>query len=427
MALSPGEFEAVYRREVGRCTATLVRVLGDVELAEDAVADAFAVAAERWAAEGLPPNPGGWVTTTARNRAIDHLRRESTRRGREREATTMIEGAADAPELAAGAPLDVVSDDQLRLMFLCCHPALGVDAQVALTLRLLGGLTTAEIARAFLVPEPTMGQRLSRAKRKIRDANMAYRLPPPADLPGRLQPVLAVVYLIFTEGHTATAGDELQRGALTAEAIRLARTLAELLPDEPEAAGLLALVLLTHARAAGRVDAHGALVRLSDQDRSCWDRALIDEGHAIVRACVRGDEPGPYQLQAAIAAVHADAVTADETDWPQIVQLYDHLLWFAPTPVVALNRAIAVMEAAGAAAGLAALDRVDLPGYHLAHAARAEALRRLGRRDEATGELRLAISLATNAGEIRHLERELATLGSDTPPDPPHTDQEARR
>ena len=409
MSLDPHEFAAIYRREVGRCTATLVRVLGDVDHAEDAVADAFAIAADRWPVDGVPPNPGGWITTTARNRAIDRLRRESTRDAREREAMTLHARVPDPP--SGVGDIDTVPDDQLRLIFLCCHPALGADAQVALTLRLLGGLTTGEIARAFLVPEPTMGQRLSRAKRKIRDTHMAYRIPAADELPDRLGPVLATIYLIYTEGHSATAGDDLLRPDLTGEAIRIGRTLVALLPDEPETVGLLALMLLTEARAPARLGEDGDLVRLTDQDRSRWDRELIAEGHELVRACLDRNRPGPYQIQAAIAAVHADATTAAATDWAQIVALYDHLYRLRPNAVVALNRAIAVMEHRGPAAALDDLDKIDLPTYHLFHATRAEALRRAGRRDEAADAVRRAIALTSNAAERRHLERELAGLG----------------
>jgi RNA polymerase sigma-70 factor (ECF subfamily) len=419
VSLDPREFAEIYRREVGRCTATLVRVVGDVDQAEDAVADAFAVAADRWKVDGVPPNPGGWITTTARNRAIDRLRRESKRDAREREAMSLHDPAPDpAPDPAGDlggigdlGDLDTVPDDQLRLIFLCCHPALGADAQVALTLRLLGGLTTAEIARAFLVPEATIGQRLSRAKRKIRDTHMAYRIPVADELHARLGSVLGTIYLIYTEGHSATAGDDLLRPALTSEAIRIGRTLVALVVDEPEAVGLLALMVLTEARAPARLGEDAELVRLADQDRSRWDRRLISEGHQLVRACLDRNRPGPYQIQAAIAAVHADAATAAATDWAQIVTLYDHLQRLRPTAVVALNRAIAVLEHGGPAAALDALDEIDLPNYHLFHATRAEALHRAGRDDEAADALRRAIALTNNASELRHLERELTGLG----------------
>src|SRR4051812_25969632 len=355
----------IFRREAGRCTATLIRVLGDVDLAEDSVAEAFAVAAEQWPVRGVPPNPGGWITTTARNRAIDRLRRESTRTDRYIAAHRLhvddMEPDPDHdPELdQVDAFVDVVLDDQLRLMFLCCHPALAPDAQVALTLRLLGGLDTPEIARAYLVPEATMAQRIVRAKRKLRDNHAPYRVPGAAELPARLHAVLTAVALIFTEGHTATSGDQLVRVDLSTEAIRLGRVLVALLPEEPEAVGLLALMLLTDARRPARLAADGTMVRLADQDRARWDRDLITEGHLLVRACLRRNRPGPFQYQAAIAAVHADAPTAAATDWDQIVALYDQLAALTPNPVVALNRAVAIGERNGATAGLAALDAVD--------------------------------------------------------------------
>lgn len=412
----------IYRREVGRCTATLIRVLGDVDRAEDAVAEAFVVAAERWSVDGVPANPGGWITTTARNRAIDRLRTESARRRREEQVGRLAESRGDhlghlpmtdaelGPYGALGE-LDVVPDDQLRLIFLCCHPALGADAQVALTLRLVAGLTTTEIARAFLVPVPTMGQRISRAKRKIRDNHVAYRIPSADELPARLDPVLATAYLIFTEGHNATAGASLIRRSLVDEAIRLARTLARLLPDEPEVVGLLALLVLSDARTPARLDGNGNLVRLPDQDRDRWDRELVDEGLGLVRWCLERNRPGPYQLQAAINAVHTSASAAADTDWGQIVVLYDHLMALRPNPMVALNRAIAVLELDGPEAALAELEAIDLPTYHLYHATRAEALKRAGRTDDAATALQRAIALCTNEVEERHLRRELERLG----------------
>lgn len=403
----------IYRREVGRCTATLIRVLGDIDLAEDAVAEAFTIAAEHWAVHGVPPNPGGWITTTARNRAIDRVRRESTRTDRHLAALRLE--ADDMPtdhhrELDdLDGFVDVVADDQLRLMFLCCHPALAADAQVALTLRLLGGLDTPEIARAFLVPEATLAQRIVRAKRKLRDNHAPYRVPRAAELPERLHAVLAAIYLIYTEGHTATGGDGLTRVDLSREAIRLGRVLTELMPDEPEAVGLLALMVLTEARRPARTAADGSMVRLADQDRTRWDRMLIAEGHALVRACLRRNQPGPFQLQAAIAAVHADAATATATEWSQIVALYDQLYLMVPNPVVGLNRAVAIAELRGPAAGLAALESLDvtaLADYQPYHATRADLLARAGRRDAAVAGYDRALALTTNPAERRFLERQ---------------------
>jgi RNA polymerase sigma-70 factor, ECF subfamily len=399
---APADVERVFREEYGRAVAVLTRVFGDIDIAEDAVQDAFAEAARRWPSAGAPPSPAGWIITTARNRAIDRLRRQAARDSKHAQAVLLL---AREERREKEGPVD---DDRLRLMFTCCHPALAPAARVALTLRLLGGLTTAEIARAFLVPEPTMAQRLVRAKAKIRDAGIPYRIPAEADLPGRISAVLAVVYLIFNEGYTASSGETLARADLCAEAIRLGRLLARLMPDEPEVLGLLALMLLSESRRAARTSADGALVLLADQDRTRWDHALIAEGQAIVRQCLRRDQPGPYQIQAAINAVHSDAPTAAATDWHQILRLYDQLLAVAPSPVAALNRAVAVAEVEGPQAALALVDGLapaSLGGYYLFHAIRADLLRRLDRRAEADAAYETAIARTGNAAERTHLAR----------------------
>ncbi|MER7859456.1 RNA polymerase sigma factor [Amycolatopsis japonica] len=391
------DFAGIYRAEYGRCVATLTRLLGDISLAEEAVQDAFATAVEKW--DKTPPNPGGWIVTTARNRAIDRLRRESTREARHAQA--LLLHAPDEPRETGP-----VRDDQLRMIFTCCHPALSPPARAALTLRLLGGLEVGEIARAYLVPETTVSQRIVRAKKKIRDAGIPYRVPGEGELPERLDSVLTVLYLVFNEGYTSTSG-ELLRTDLCLEAIRLARALAELMPGEPEVTGLLALLLLTEARRPARVGPSGELVVLAEQDRSLWNRELIAEGHELVRHCLRLDRPGPYQVQAAINAVHTDG---EATDWTQVLALYDQLWRLAPSPVVALNRAVAVAEVHGPAAALAGIEELDLPGYHHLPATRANLLSRLGRTAEAVAAYDEAIALATNDTERAFLRAKRAVL-----------------
>jgi RNA polymerase sigma-70 factor (ECF subfamily) len=404
------EIERVFREVYGQAVATLVRVFGDITLAEDAVQDAFVVASDRWRSDGIPPNPPGWIVTTARNRAIDELRRSA--RGRElheQMATVASTPRGTGDDWEESGP---VSDDQLRLIFTCCHPALRTEHQIALTLRLLGGLRVDEVARSFLVSESTMMKRLVRAKYKIKVANIPYRVPAEADLPGRLRAVLSVLYLIYNTGV-----DDSERISLRSEAIRLARAMVELMPDEPEAAGLLALILLSESRMPARRE-KGSLVLLRDQNRTKWNRTMIEEGQAIVRACIRRARPGPFQLQAAIQAVHCNAASFEATDWPQIVALYDHLFSVLPTPVVALNRAIAIGETEGSGAALTALDAIaaNLDNYHLMHAARGTMLRRLGQRDAARAAFERAVHLAVTVADRRFLAQQVEELAEDSAP-----------
>jgi RNA polymerase sigma-70 factor (ECF subfamily) len=401
---SRADVERIVREHYGKALSVLTRHCGNLDDAQEAVQEAFMEAFEHWPLTGVPPSPVGWIITTAKHRAIDRQRREALRPQHHADAANLMY-ASDEPEEES-----VMRDDQLRLIFTCCHPALNPDAQVALTLRLIGGLSTPEIAHAFLVSETTMAQRIVRAKAKIRAAGIPYRIPDTAELPMRLQSVLAVVYLIFNEGYKASAGEALSRDSLTNEAIRLGRLLAGLMPDEPEVAGLLALMLLNASRLAARADANGELILLGDQDRNLWDSAMIAEGQALVRACVARNQPGPYQLQAAISAVHSKSANAGTTDWKSILHLYDLLLQQTRSPIVGLHRAVALSEVRGLDEGLNALEQTSLEDYYLYHAIRADLLRRLDRFADASSAYQRALALADNASERRFLQGRLAAL-----------------
>ena len=411
---SEPEIEHVFREESGRILATLIRGFGDFDLAEEVMQDAFAEAVRDWPNQGVPANPGAWITTVARRKGIDRIRRQLTRTAKQDSIRHSIEGVRQATEDAMIAALDPLKDDPLRLIFTCCHPALALEAQVALTLRLLGGLTTREIARAFLLPEAALSQRIVRAKRKIRDANIPYRVPPAELLSERVPAVLAVLYLVFNEGYSATSGDHMVRRELCMEAIRLARNLTELMPDEPEVLGLLALMLLQNSRRATRQGPEGELILLEQQDRSRWDRGDITDALSVLDVAMQARRPGPYQLQAAIAAVHGEAAAASETDWAQIVALYGRLYELQPSAVIALNRAVAVAMADGCERGLELIDGIEgkdrLADYHLFHAARADLLRRMGRLNESARAYRQALRTVSNAAERTFLERRLKEL-----------------
>jgi RNA polymerase sigma-70 factor (ECF subfamily) len=400
--------ERVFRQEYGRLIASLVRRFGDIDIAQEAAGESLVAALEKWPESGVPPNPGGWLTITAGNRAIDRIRRERQRHAKH-QAAFMFSALSSAHDDTLHEPTGPVDDDRLRLLFTCCHPALAPQARIALTLRLLGGLTVAEIAQAFLVPETTMAQRITRAKKKIAAANVPYRVPEAADLPERLGGVLAVLFLVFNEGYLSTGDGDPVRAELTGEALRLTRVLRQLLPEEPEVAGLLALVLLTEARREARV-CNGQLVPLGEQDRAGWDHALIAEGHDLVRECLAINRPGRYQILAAINAVHTDAPTAADTDWSQVVALYDQLTRLDPSPIIALNRAVAVAQLDGPKVALTLVDRLPLTGYHAWHAARADLLRRLGRTTEAKESYDAAIAATQNSAERAYLSRKRGEL-----------------